>query len=100
MFDELSSQAPKLIPIYSHRYLPIIDGEDDPPVISVVGSDIIYYGCNLSDYFNREFFGGKGAISIPMNNRIPFWSDIIDYNINIMGSIIKVGVPADRQRKK
>ena len=100
VFDELSSQATKLIPIYSHRYLPIIDGEDDPPVISVVGSDIIYYGCNLSDYFNREFFGGKGAISIPMNNRIPFWSDIIDYNINIMGSIIKVGVPADRQRKK
>ena len=35
-----------------------------------------------------------------MNNRIPFCSDIIDYNINIMGSIIKVGVPADRQRKK
>ncbi|MGM9642830.1 MAG: hypothetical protein ACI3XI_06435 [Eubacteriales bacterium] len=78
VFDELSKQAPKLIPIYSHRYLPIIDGVDDPPVISVAGSDIIYYGCNLSDYINREFFGKRGAISIPSNNRIPFWSDIID----------------------
>lgn len=82
VFDELASHAPKLVPVYSHRYVPITDGVDDPPVISVAGSDIIYYGCTLSDYIDREFFGKKRTIVIKPINRIPFWSDIIDYNNN------------------
>lgn len=29
--------------------------EENPPVISIHGIDIIYYGKNLEDYFNIEF---------------------------------------------
>jgi hypothetical protein len=48
-------QAPTLIPIYAHRYLP-----DDPslagnPVFSVWQTDIIHYGFDLASYFAAEF---------------------------------------------
>lgn len=79
-FSEIADNAPMLIPVYGHRYIPVIEGVDDPPVISVVGSDIIYYGCNLVDYLRREFLGKKGAIERENITRIPFWSDIIDQN--------------------
>lgn len=79
-FSEIADNAPMLIPVYGHRYVPVIEGVDDPPVISVAGSDIIYYGCNLVDYLRREFLGKKGAIERENITRIPFWSDIIDQN--------------------
>ncbi len=76
VFSRVAAKAPKLIPIYSHRYVPVIEGVDDPPVISTVGMDTIIYGRNLSEYLQNEFFGGKlstdGAVSIP------FWSEIIE----------------------
>lgn len=80
IFDSLAEKAPKLIPVYGHRYIPVIEGINDPPVISAVGQDIIYYGCNLIDYLRREFLGKKGAIERENITRIPFWSDIIDQN--------------------
>ena len=69
--------APKLVPIFSHRYMPIISSEN-PPVISVHGVDIIYYGEDLEDYFKIEF-GEKDQNSIEFQNitPIPFWSDIM-----------------------
>jgi hypothetical protein len=78
IFDSLAEKAPKLIPIYSHRYIPLIEGVDDPPIISAAGRDIIYYGCNLSDYMNREFVSTKTPIDPDKIISIPFWSDIIE----------------------
>ncbi len=75
---ELIKNAPKLIPVFGHRYLPIIDGVDDPPVLSIVGSDAIYYGLNLADYFAHEF--GFAARQVGMPNAVPFWSEIIEAN--------------------
>ena len=76
-FEEVSSIAPKLIPIYSHRYTVWLEGIDDPPVISAVGCDIIYYGCNLTQYLQNEFlFDNKINVSDKCIY-IPFWSDII-----------------------
>lgn len=68
--------APQLLPIYAHRYMPIID--DNPPIISIHDIDIIYYGENLEDYFNVEF-GGKKQNTIDFQNikPLPFWSDIM-----------------------
>mgnify|MGYP001477342342 FL=1 len=69
--------APILLPIYGHRYMPVIS-VDNPPVISVHGIDIIYYGKDLEDYFEVEF-GGKKQEAICFENVQPisFWSDII-----------------------
>jgi hypothetical protein len=39
--------APKLIPLYSHRYLPAEPVSAGNPVLSVYQADIIYYGRDL-----------------------------------------------------
>lgn len=69
--------APKLLPIYAHRYMPMIIDEN-PPIISIQNIDVIYYGENLEDYFNIEF-GEKEQNAIEIKNivPIPFWSDIM-----------------------
>lgn len=74
---ERLKSAPKLIPVYGHRYIPMTP-EDNPPIISIHDIDIIYYGQNLEDYFKVEF-GGKeqGKIEFENINPIPFWSDIM-----------------------
>ncbi len=69
--------APKLIPIYSHRYMPM-GVSDNPPVISVYGVDVIYYGEDLSDYLQIEF-GLKKQEDINFSGiqKIPFWSEVM-----------------------
>ena len=44
------AQAPTLIPIYGHRYLPAGNGTHGHPVLSVYQTDIIFYGTDLADY--------------------------------------------------
>lgn len=70
-------EAPRLIPIFSHRYIPM-NLSDDPPVISVCDWDVIYYGIHLEDYFMREF-GEKKCDEIYFKDveYIPFWTDIM-----------------------
>lgn len=70
-------EAPKLVPVYAHRYIPIVLDEN-PPVISIHGIDIIYYGENLEDYLNIEF-GKRTQETIQFQNitPVPFWSDIM-----------------------
>ena len=72
--------VPKLIPIYSHRFVPSYPDIIDIPVISVVQTDIIYYGNNLVDYFENEFHEKKNKEPADLHNKyIPFWTDIINY---------------------
>ncbi|MBN8816910.1 MAG: hypothetical protein J0J06_15865 [Sphingomonas sp.] len=69
--------APKLIPILGHRFLPESEGrKPGNPVISMHGFDTIYYGIDLEDYFARE--GTTGWDSIGTARHVPFWSDIIE----------------------
>ncbi|MBR3917923.1 MAG: hypothetical protein IKJ59_04215 [Clostridia bacterium] len=75
--DELFENAPKLIPIYSHRYVPMLN-HADPPVISTVGRDTICYGVSLADYFFREFCNGNTAFEEMNVPYIPLWSDILE----------------------
>lgn len=69
--------APKLVPVYAHRYMPLVLNEN-PPVISIHGFDVIYYGENLEDYLNIEF-GSKNMTNIQLSSvqYVPFWSDIM-----------------------
>lgn len=59
--------------------MPIIQAKP-LPVISVVGTDIIYYGSNLTDYLEYEFIL-KSDYSfekkITDETYIPFWTDVI-----------------------
>ena len=49
------AEAPKLIPIHSHRYIPEEPHESGNPVFSVHQMDVIYYGFDLDDYLRHEF---------------------------------------------
>jgi hypothetical protein len=71
------SGAPKLIPLLSHRYLPEEPCEPGNPVLSVFYSDVIFYGKNLADYFERESGERPGVPRPDETKHIPFWSDLV-----------------------
>jgi hypothetical protein len=48
---------PRLVPLYGHRYLPPGPIAAPSPVLSVVQSDVIYYGRDLLAWVEREFLG-------------------------------------------
>lgn len=74
------SAAPKLIPLFGHRYLPTEPCEAGNPVFSVHQSDVIHYGADLADYFDREAFGW-GAKPWPERIKsIPFWTTAVERN--------------------
>jgi len=71
--------VPKLIPIYSHRYIPMDPHEINNPIFSVHQTDIIYYGENLTSYFEVEFkIKPQTDIFFDKKKRINFWSDIVE----------------------
>jgi hypothetical protein len=74
------SRAPKLIPLISHRYLPAEPHESGNPVFSVYQSDVIHYGADLADYFEREFAGHSHRPWPDQIKRIPFWSELVERN--------------------
>lgn len=74
---------PKLIPIYSHRYIPSRPNEKDNPVFSVHQMDIIYYGFDLATYFANEFrfalMDNFEKLKEP-KKEIDFWSWCVENN--------------------
>ncbi|MGA8368214.1 MAG: hypothetical protein ACLQMT_09140 [Candidatus Acidiferrales bacterium] len=70
------TKAPKLIPVYSHRFVPSEPCDSGNPVFSVHQADIIYYGFDLASYFANEFkiFCPDWAAEKPRN--ITFWSKL------------------------
>jgi hypothetical protein len=73
------AQAPTMIPVYAHRYLPAGRGAYGHPVLSIYQTDIIIYGTNLADYIDHEFGSAERLISAdstppPM---VPFWSEFL-----------------------
>src|SRR4029450_5611982 len=71
--------APRLIPVYSHRYMPDRPSSSGNPVFSVYQTDIIYYGADLFDYLCNEFCDqfGRAEHKIGSNIRdIEFWSQL------------------------
>jgi hypothetical protein len=72
--EQAVDRAPRLIPVYSHRYMPDRPHESGNPVLSVYQTDIIYYGFDLDDYLRHEFdlpdrkpWAEKG---------VEFWDDV------------------------
>lgn len=75
---EVISHAPKLIPLLGHRYLPEKPHETGNPVLSIFYTDVVYYGANLKDYFEREFAGWHSKPWPAQIKYIPFWSDFVE----------------------
>ena len=48
------SRAPKMIPVWGHRYLPAGRGTYGHPVLSIYQTDIIIYGTDLADYIDMR----------------------------------------------
>lgn len=69
--------APKMIPIYSHRYMAEIEDAENP-IFSICGSDIICYGKNLNTYLQSEFkIIEKPQVLLNKLIFVPFWSDLL-----------------------
>ncbi len=69
--------APKLIPIFGHRYIPDRPSIAGNPVFSVHQTDIIYYGVDLENYLHNEYhtYFGTPRYQLPGKIReIEFWS--------------------------
>jgi hypothetical protein len=101
---ELVEGAPRLIPVFDHRYLlaePCVAGN---PVFSVWQSDIVVYGASLRDYLVFEFSGRLGLLRanpnplyrasnkeleretrarvherFPAYQAIPFWGELLTH---------------------
>lgn len=80
---ELVNAAPKLIPVFGHRYLLAEPCQAGNPVLSIYQSDIIIYGVDLHDYFLTDFgalIGQENAYGSQLTQEkyeayqaIPFW---------------------------
>jgi hypothetical protein len=78
---EIFAGAPKLIPLFGHRYIPEEPCERGNPVFSVYQTDVIYYGANLQDWLDRER-DRDARLGLPVQNIkvIPFWSEAVARN--------------------
>ncbi|MGW4551273.1 hypothetical protein ACWEN4_33735 [Streptomyces violaceorubidus] len=71
------AQAPQLVPVYAHRFIPAGRHTPGHPVLSVWGTDIICYGHDLADYIDREFSElDEDALWAP-HASVPFWKDFL-----------------------
>jgi hypothetical protein len=66
--------VPRMIPLYSHRYLPAALAEH--PVLSIYQTDVVQYGNDIVDWLSREFGLGSpaGAAARPT---VAFWRDLL-----------------------
>jgi len=76
------ARAPKLIPVFGHRYLPDRPAIAGNPVFSVHQTDIIYYGSDLENYLHNEFYYYFGTSDHSLGNirDIEFWSWLVALN--------------------
>lgn len=79
--QERLADAPQMVPVYGHRYLPAGRGTHGHPVMSMYQTDIICYGTNLADYISREFGDTRPIANANRQGRphttVVFWSDLI-----------------------
>ncbi|WP_435974084.1 hypothetical protein [Streptomyces sp. Qhu_M48] len=69
--------APRLVPVFGHRYLPGTAGAWGHPVLSVHQTDVVLYGNDLADYLRREFTGGASS-GLTAHATADFWSSFVE----------------------
>src|SRR5258706_5810017 len=78
--QDKAKEAPALVPVFAHRFLPAEPLLEGNPVLSVWQADIIYYGLDLVNYFLNQFHLSQSsqANGSKPPRKIRFWSDIIE----------------------
>ncbi|HEU4533470.1 MAG TPA: hypothetical protein VFS00_05105, partial [Polyangiaceae bacterium] len=80
---ELVDAAPRLVPVFGHRFLVAEPCRAGNPVLSVHQSDIIVYGRDLRTYLLVEFDLPSGDGAVPQTGDpddfrdIPFWGELV-----------------------
>ncbi|WP_061291313.1 SMI1/KNR4 family protein [Herbidospora cretacea] len=70
--------APRLVPVYGHRFLPAGRGTYGGQVLSIWGDDIIGYGRDLPAWVRNEFRPNREEASAwERGVPIPFWDEFI-----------------------
>lgn len=69
-------RVPRLVPVFSHRYLPSDPQFNPSPVFSVHQADVIFYGDNLLDYVAHEF--DAPPLHPSDRTHVPFWSELAE----------------------
>jgi hypothetical protein len=72
------STVPPLVPVFAHRYMPSDPLYPGNPVFSVVQTDVIYYGNDLTDYLFNEFRVPNPYQTKSRPRRIEFWSALVE----------------------
>jgi hypothetical protein len=68
--------APRMIPVYAHRFLPAGHGRSGDPVLSIYQTDVICHGNDLTDFLAVEFGLGTRA-GEPCRPTVDFWSRLL-----------------------
>jgi hypothetical protein len=71
---------PRLLPIYGHRFLAAQPCRSGNPVLSIMQTDVIYYGADLPHYLLNEFVDHDYALHTHAQNirKIDVWSDFAE----------------------
>jgi hypothetical protein len=69
--------APKLIPLYGHRYICEEPHASGNPIVSVWQTDVMYYGSDLANWVDNEFFRESPLHFSTTPTDVPFWSGLI-----------------------
>lgn len=73
-------EAPFLIPIFAHRYLPATPCTSGNPVFSVYQTDIIVYGNDVASYLENEFEVPNPRPAPVEPREIELWSELVRRN--------------------
>jgi hypothetical protein len=92
------AEAPKLIPLLGHRYIPDDPHECGNPVFSVYGSDIIHYGADLPDWIKRESDSWEKRPCPPIKE-IRFWGPAVRC-MEDEGSVVRRQIAESIARRK
>jgi hypothetical protein len=68
--------APRMIPVFSHRYLPAGRGAASHPVLSIYQTDVLTCGADLVDFLHEEFGLGEPAKETGRPT-VAFWRSLI-----------------------
>lgn len=74
------ASAPKLVPVYMHRYMPVEPLGVGNPVLSVHQTDIIRYANDLPSYLCKEFAVPLPPRAVTTPIEVRFWDELIRLN--------------------
>ncbi len=82
--------APRLIPVYSCRYISSEPFAAGNPVFSVHQSDVLRYRSTLASFFAAEFgfAAPEGLVAFP--RRIRFWDELMCFNKDVLGRSLQI----------